>query len=99
MVIRQRVEGEVEYNDGEIAEVQTFGIEGIDTDLLLETIQIHREDTNNTPEQFQSGFPVGTQLSIVMITEIEEKEPVCRGPKRNKSSNVGSRGIRAETRA
>lgn len=40
MIVRKRVEGKVEYNDGEFAEVQTNGIEGIDTDLLLETIQI-----------------------------------------------------------
>ena len=59
MVTSKRVGGEVEYNDGEFAEVQTFGIEGIETDLLLETIQIHREDTEDTPEGFQSRFPIG----------------------------------------
>jgi len=40
----KRVEGAVEYNDGEFAEVLTYGIEGIDKDLLLETIQIHPDD-------------------------------------------------------
>jgi len=33
--------GEVEYNDGEFAQIQTIGIEGGDKDLLLETIQMH----------------------------------------------------------
>ena len=42
MVVRKRVEVEVEYNDGEFAEVLTYGTEGIDKGLLLETIQIHR---------------------------------------------------------
>ena len=41
-LICKRVEGEVEYNDGEFAEVLTNGIDGIEEDLALETIQIHR---------------------------------------------------------
>jgi hypothetical protein len=45
IVSQTRVHGEVEYNDGEFAEVQTVGIEGIEKNLLLETIQVHREDT------------------------------------------------------
>ena len=44
MLSSKRVEGAVEYNDGEFAEVLTYGIEGIDKDLLLETIQIHPDD-------------------------------------------------------
>ena len=71
MVTSKRVGGEVEYNDGEFAEVQTFGIEGIETDLLLETIQIHREDTEDTPEGFQSRFPIGMMLTILTTTKIE----------------------------
>ena len=70
MNTRQRVEGEVQYNNGEFAEVLTFGIEGIEKDLALETIQIHCEDTGDTPEQFRQRFPVGTTLSILTITEI-----------------------------
>jgi hypothetical protein len=70
MITRQRVEGEVQYNNGEFAEVLTFGIEGIEKDLALETIQIHCEDTGDTPEQFRQRFPVGTTLSILTITEI-----------------------------
>jgi hypothetical protein len=29
MLTSERVEGEVEYNDGQFAEIQTIGIEGI----------------------------------------------------------------------
>ncbi len=70
MIIRKRVEGEVRHNDGEFAEVMTNGIEGIEKGLLLETIQIHCSDTENTREEFQRRFPVGTRLSIVTNTEV-----------------------------
>jgi len=73
MIIRQRVEGEVKYNDGKLAEVLTYGIEGIEKNILLETIQIHCEDTEDTPEEFQQRFPVGATLSILTITEIMKK--------------------------
>jgi hypothetical protein len=42
IVFREQVHGEVEFNDGEFAEIQTVGIEGIEKDLLLQTIQVHR---------------------------------------------------------
>ncbi len=71
MVTSKRVGGEVEYNDGEFAEVQTFGIEGIERDLLLETIQIHRGDTEDTPEEFQRRFPIGMRFTILTTTKIE----------------------------
>jgi hypothetical protein len=70
LVVRKRVAGRIEYNDGDFAEVQTVGIEGIEEDLLLETIQIHREDTNDTPDEFQRRFPVGMWLDILTATEI-----------------------------
>ncbi len=70
MITSKRVEGEVDYNDGLFAEVFTYGIEGIEKNLLLETIQLHIEDTDNTPEAFQQRFPVGTKLSILTRTEI-----------------------------
>ena len=57
--VRKRVEGEVQYNDGQFAEIQTNGVEGIDEDLLLETLQIHREDTDDTESDFKHRFPVG----------------------------------------
>ena len=70
MLTSKRVEGRVEYNDGEFAEIQTIGIEGIEKNLLLETTQIHRSDTQNTPDEFQRRFPVGMRLGIVTTTEI-----------------------------
>jgi hypothetical protein len=73
MVTSKRVEGEVEYNDGQSAEVRTIGIEGIEEGLWLDTIQIHREDTQGTREEFRQRFPVGMELWILTITEIEEK--------------------------
>jgi len=74
MITSQRVEGEVLHNHGDFAEVATIGIEGIEEGLWLDTIQIHCEDTGDTPEQFQRRFPVGTTLSILTITEITKKE-------------------------
>jgi hypothetical protein len=70
MITSARVQGEVRYNDGMFAEVLTWGTEGIDKGIELETIQIHIEDTENTPEEFQQRFPVGATLSILTITEI-----------------------------
>ena len=70
MLTSKRVEGQVEYNDGEFAEIQTIGIEGIEKNLLLETIQLHRGDTQDTPEEFRRRFPVGMRLGIVTTTEI-----------------------------
>jgi hypothetical protein len=70
MIFRKAVEGEVDYNDGEFAEVKTIGIEGIEKDLWLGTIQIHREDTQDTQEQFRQRFPIGMSIEIVTRTEI-----------------------------
>lgn len=35
MIIRKKVEGEVQYNDADFVEIQTNGIEGIEKDLTL----------------------------------------------------------------
>ena len=70
MIISKKVKGEIDYNDGEFAEVQTSGIEGIEKDLLLDTFQIHREDTSDSPEEFRQRFPVGLWLDVVTTTEI-----------------------------
>jgi hypothetical protein len=67
MMVRKKVEGEVQYNNGKFAEVQTNGTEGLEKNLLLETIQIHREDT------FQPRFPVGRWLDIRTTTEFTAK--------------------------
>ena len=70
MSIHKKLQGQVEYNDGEFAEVQTAGMEGIEKNLLLDTLQIHRSETNDSPEEFQKRFPVGMSLNILQITEI-----------------------------
>lgn len=70
MVVRKRVEGRIDYNDGEFAEVQIVGIEGIELGLWLETIQLHREDTNDTSDEFRRRFPHGMWLDILTITDI-----------------------------
>jgi hypothetical protein len=68
--VRKRVEGEVQYNDGQFAEVQTNGIQGIATNLLLEILQIHREDTDDTESEFKHRFPVGMRLDVLTTTEM-----------------------------
>jgi hypothetical protein len=55
MITRNRVEGEVKFNNGEFAKVLTYGIEGSEKDFLLDTIQIHCEDTEDTPEDSSEG--------------------------------------------
>jgi len=70
MSIHKKLQGQVEYNDGEFAEVQTVGMEGIEKNLLLDTIQIDRSDTNDSTEEFQKRFPIGMSLSILKTTEI-----------------------------
>jgi hypothetical protein len=74
IISQTRVRGEVEYNDGEFAEIQTVGIEGIEKDLLLETIQVHREDTTYSHEQFQHILPVGSWLDICTTIEVSTLE-------------------------
>jgi hypothetical protein len=69
------VHGEVESNDGEFAEIQTVGIEGIEKNLLLETIQVHREDTEFSCEQFQEKLPVGSGLDICTTVDVTTLEP------------------------
>lgn len=70
IVVRKKTKGRVDYNDGEFAEVQIVGVEGIEEDLWLETIQVHRADTNDLPEEFRHRFPVGLWLDILTITDI-----------------------------
>lgn len=70
MITRKRVEGEVVHNNGEFAEVNICGVEGIEEGLFLDTIQIHVEETSDTPEEFEQRFPVGAWLNIWTTTEI-----------------------------
>ena len=57
-LICKRVEGEVQYNNGEFAEVLTFGIDGFEKDLALETIQIHCEEQMIHLSSFSNGSPL-----------------------------------------
>jgi hypothetical protein len=61
--------GEVLYNDGNFAEIQTIGIEGIERDLLLGTVQIHRSDTDDAAAEFQRRFRIRTRLHISTTIE------------------------------
>jgi len=70
MVVTKRVAGVVKHNDGDFSVVQTVGIEGPEKDLLLDEVQFHREDTEDTPEEFQRRLPVGMWLDITTTTEI-----------------------------
>ena len=56
-----------------VSEVQTYGIEGIENDLLLKTLQIHRNDTDDTSDEFQRRIPVGAVLEITTTTELTLK--------------------------
>ena len=71
---QKRAHGEVEFNDGEFAEIQTVGIEAEEKDLLLETIQVHRNDTSYSSEQFQDKLPVGSWLDICTTIEVTTLE-------------------------
>jgi hypothetical protein len=62
------------HDDGELAEIQTVGIEGIEKNLLLETIQMHWGDTSYSCEQFQDKLPVGTRLDICTTIEVTTLE-------------------------
>ena len=77
-IIRKKVEGKVKFNDGQFAEVQTVGIERIEKDLLLDTIQFHREDTTDAPEEFQQRFAPGMWLDISTTTEVTVQCGVVR---------------------
>ena len=77
MIVTKKVEGEVDYNDGEFAEVKTIGIEGIENGLWLGTMQIHRANTEYTPDEFRERYPVGMLIQIVATTEIR---PVSQSP-------------------
>ena len=56
---------------GILPKSKRFGTEGIEKNLWLNTIQTHREDTNDTTEGFQRRFPVGTWVNICISTTTE----------------------------
>lgn len=67
LTINKQVRGQVTYNDGEFAEIQTVGLEGFEQDILLTTIQAHREDTPDSPGDFLLRFPIGGWVEISSI--------------------------------
>ena len=75
MLVRKRVKGEVQYNDGQLAEAHSIGMDGSDAGLLLDTIQLHREDTKDSPEEFRRRLPVGMWLDIVTTIEVSPERP------------------------
>jgi hypothetical protein len=83
-IIRKVLEGRIAYNNGDFAEIEIIGTEGIEKNLWLETIQTHREDTNDTTEGFQRRFSVGTWVNICTTTEItNESGHASAAPTRN----------------
>ena len=81
------MEGQVEYNNGEFAEVVTIGVEGIEKGLWSDSIQISSCDTKETAEQFRDRFPVGARLRILTITEI------TRMPKNKKEGKTHTKAV------
>lgn len=71
-MITKNIECEVKCNDGELAEVKIIRNEALEKDLLG-TLQIHREDTVATPDEFRQIFPVGVQFEIVTTIELIPK--------------------------
>jgi hypothetical protein len=68
MVITKEVEGEVDSNDGEFAEINTIGIEGIEDGLWLGTMQIRRVNMEDTWEEFLHRLPVRLLLGQIDST-------------------------------
>jgi len=62
------------HDDGELAEIQTVGIKGVEKNLLLETIQMHRGDNSYSCEQFQDKLPVGTRMDICATIDVTTLE-------------------------
>ena len=77
MVITKEVEGVVDSNDGEFAEINTIGIEGIEDGLWLGTMQIRRVNMEDTRKDFLQRLPVGMRLRVVTTTEIK---PIRQSP-------------------
>jgi hypothetical protein len=69
-IIRKRFGGQVLFNDGHFAEIQTHGISGMKRGLVLDIIQTHIEDTDDTTQEFKQRFEVGMRLYITTVTEI-----------------------------
>jgi hypothetical protein len=97
MMIRKRLAGKVQYNDGQFVEIQTVGTEGLEKSLLMETIQVDRSETADTPEQFQHRFPGGMWLEIWTTMEFRSHDAL--NPKQATSvvgtGSISNRGVGA----
>jgi hypothetical protein len=78
LTIRKRVEGQVQCNQGDFAEIVTHGISGIDTGLIVETIQISRYDTSDGTKEFRRKFRVGTLLDIMTTVDFRSTSRSAR---------------------
>ena len=56
MIITKKVAGEVDLNNGEFAEVQTIGVEGIEKNLWLDTFLDSRETLQYEANRKKSEF-------------------------------------------
>jgi hypothetical protein len=54
MIISKKVEGKVDYDDGEFEEVKTIGIERIEKNFWLGTVQIPAK-YKDTPDEFRQS--------------------------------------------
>jgi hypothetical protein len=70
VTIQKRVEGQVVFNNGQFVEIETYGIDGIETGLILDTIQIDRCEAATDTRNFKRTFPRGTCLEISTTLEI-----------------------------
>jgi hypothetical protein len=70
VTIQKRVEGQVVFNNGQFAEIETYGIDGIETGLFLDTIQVDRGATASDMRNFKRTFRRGTCLEISTTLEI-----------------------------
>ena len=88
VVSRKRLHGEVGFNDGEFAEIETVGIVGIEKDLLLGTIQVHRGDTSYSCEQFLDKLPVGSWVDICTTMEVTRLDRIIATDARRDSCTL-----------
>jgi hypothetical protein len=70
-VTKKRVFGRVKFNEGWYCEIETFGIEGVEKNILLDTIQVDNEEMRE--EQFRQEFRVGSILDITTIREVRRR--------------------------
>lgn len=78
VTITKETLGKVEFNDGEFAEIEKIGVEGIEACLLLDRIQIDRSDTSYSRRKFRRIFPAGTLLDVSTTIEVKPTSRTAR---------------------